>query len=53
MGNRFKKSDLTATDRANIARDYSNAFALMKLWKKGTTKLSKINKGPFRCIIEY
>jgi hypothetical protein len=32
---------------------YNNIMALIKLRKKGTTKLSKLAKGVFRCVLEY
>ena len=46
MGNRFKKSDFT------IVID-SSALTLMKLRKSRATKLSKVSKGVFICILEY
>ena len=32
---------------------YSNILALIKLRKKGATKVSKLPSGVFRCILEY
>ena len=54
MGNRFKKkSDLSAEDRATIAEHYNNYMALMKLQKRGATRMSKLPKGVFGHILEY
>ncbi len=43
------------TDQINIfvAAYYENYLALMKLRQRGETRVSKITKGPFRCILEY
>ena len=46
MGNRLKKSDFL------IVLD-STVLTLMKLRKSGATRLSKVPKGAFRCILEY
>ena len=53
MGNRFKKSELSAEDRATIAEHYNNYMVLMKLRKRGATRMSKLPKGVFGRILEY
>ena len=38
---------------STVAIFYRNMFALIKLREKGTTKLSKLPSGVFRCPLEY
>ena len=38
---------------SDVEKWYSNALAVIKLRSKGATKVSKLPKGVFRCIIEY
>ncbi len=65
MGNRLKKSelqvksdfssksDLSAEDCAAIAKQYEYYMALIKLRKRGATRLGKLPNGVFRRILEY
>ncbi len=56
MSSKTLTREITAEDpkRTNrVAVIWSNMLALIKLRQKGSTKVSKLPSGVFRCILEY